>query len=40
MKVAEEKFNELEEVKCKDDELNRLSEENKIETISCKKFGF
>ena len=45
MKVAEEKFHELEEVKCKDDQLNKLSEENKIETISSrrwesKKFGF
>ena len=40
MKVAEEKLNEVEEVKCKDDELNRLSEENEIETISSKKFRY
>ena len=39
MKVAEEKLNEV-EVKCKDDELNRLSEENEIETISSKKFRY
>ena len=40
MKVAGEKLNELEEVKSKNDKLNKLSEENKIETISFKKFEF